>query len=249
MDKGQTINVPGIIKLVKSKQGVLVESGKSAAPQNAPSGFKMYKAIQDEKSYHRKVQARNNSVRKYLEESCQMEDQRSILPGQMIMFDYFEPKMKDELEYYDAKPVTIFFNIIETPLGRRVLGFNLHYYPPRIRWFILDRIFEIFKPLYSRNWNQSLSKELYGFDYRFFMEQLEEQGLSFGVRMYDPELMKRIKPIPVNLWPKAAYTEGMFRKRTRDQILHYWQNEYFNIKKRMALNNGSKKLRTKTNII
>ena len=56
------------------------------------------------------------------------------------MFDYFEPATEEDLEYYDAMPCTIFFGIIKTEEGPRVMGFNNHYYPPKIRF---KKIFDL----------------------------------------------------------------------------------------------------------
>ena len=40
-----------------------------------------------------------------------------------------------------------------------------------------------------------------------------------------PNLMGKIVPIPAADWPKAVFTEGHFRKETREQILNYWKNK------------------------
>ena len=57
-----------------------------------------------------------------------------LLPGQIVMFGYSEPKFKEELEYYDKTPLTLFIGITRTNNGDiREIGLNLHYYPPRIR--------------------------------------------------------------------------------------------------------------------
>ena len=71
-----------------------------------------------------------------------------------------------------------------------------------------------------------MSKKIAGMNYQLLLEQLESQGLTFGVRMYDPKLMAKIIPIKFKDWSKAALTEGVFKKRTRDAIMNYWQNEF-----------------------
>ena len=141
----------------------------------------------------------------------------------MVSFDYFEPKTKEDLEYYDAMPVTIFFSVVQTKHGKRILGFNIHYYPPKIRRRIMDRIFRIYRPVYVKYFTQSLEKEIDAFDYRYIIEELNKVGLGFGVRMYIPSLCHRIRQIPPNMWKVAAYTEGKFKKRTRRQIMKFWE--------------------------
>ena len=226
----KTIDSEKIIKLLKEAQGVKTESEQNET--EAPKGYSLIKAIREEKEYKSNVNRRDKKSRSILEKDNKTKNASVILPGQMIMFDYFEPKTKDELKYYDAQPVTIFFNVINTPLGRRVLGFNIHYYPPQVRWQIMDRIYVIFKPIYDKSWGKPLEKKIGGINYALLIEQLESQGLAFGVRMYDPSLMARITPIQFKDWSKAALTEGSFKKRTREAIMNYWSQAFGKKKKK-----------------
>ena len=185
--------------------------------------YSLIKAIQQEKEYKHNVLQRDTAVRKFLINECKVTNSRDVIPGQLISFNYFKPKYKDELEYYDAMPMTIFFGVFESKEGRRVLGFNLHYYPPRIRYKIMNRILEIWKPMYFKAWNEGLKKDLNYFNYVWLTEQLEKIGLSFGVRMYIPELITQIRVVPPKFWSKAVFTEGVFKKKTRQIILNYWK--------------------------
>lgn len=197
----------------------------------APKDFNMYKAIQGEKDYKSNVKRRDVNSRKYLAENCKIHGNKSILPGQLILFDYFEPATKDKLEYYDAMPCTIFFGIVNTKNGKRVIGFNIHYYPPRIRFQLMNRIYEIFKPIYSKQFDTVLTEEMSYFNYKMLISQLQKAKLDFGIREYIPNLMARVTPIPVSNWPKAVLTEGHFKKETREQILNYWKNKLEGIEK------------------
>lgn len=191
----------------------------------APKNFNMLEAIRKEKNYKNDVARRDVNCRKYIEENLDVLSEKSIFPGQLIMFDYFEPKTKEQLKYYDAKPCTIFFGVIKTPDGPRVIGFNIHYYPPRIRYRLMNRIYEIFKPDYSTNFNYPLESQIMYFNYKQLVDQLKKAQLDFGIREYIPKLMNNIVPIPTAVWPKAVLTEGHFKKETREQILHYWKNK------------------------
>lgn len=206
-------------------------------PQKPPKEYQLIKAIRGKKQkniegepslYKANVKRRDARVRKYVEENVEKENIRAVLPGQLIMFDYFYPKTEEQLEYYDAMPCTIFFGIRKTELGKRVIGFNLHYYPPRIRYMVMDRIFDIFKPFYLQNWDKSLNNEIPDFNFKMIMKQLERAKLDFGIRQYIPELMRQIRPIPPKDWQKAVFTEGRFKKQTRDQILKYWTDKMAN---------------------
>lgn len=197
-----------------------VISKKDKAPQN----FDLLKSIKKEKAYKEDVKKRDADVRDWITENYKPKTKGTVLPGQMIMFNYFEPKTKEELEFYDAMPCCLFFNTFNTKEGeKRVLAFNIHYYPPKIRYIIVDRIFSIFKPLYMKSWDEPLKNGMSYMQYKMLMEQLEDQGLAFGVREYIPNLMHSIRPIAPKDWNKVVFTEGKFRKRTREQILNYWQ--------------------------
>ena len=190
----------------------------------APKNYSLLKSIRREKVFKNNVVTRDVKVRKWVDENVKTRTKGTIVPGQLIMFNYFEPALKEELEYYDAMPCTIFFNTFRTQSGElRVLGFNLHYYPPKMRFIILDRIFSIFQPLYEKSWDQPLKAGLTFIQYKMLMEQLNDQGLGFGTREYIPTLMHKIKPIPPKDWQKAVLTEGRFKKRTREQIMKYWR--------------------------
>lgn len=201
------------------------------AANKAPKDFDMLKAIREEKDYKSNIQRRDINSRKFVEENYSVGGKPSIMPGQLIMFNYLEPATKEQLEYYDAMPCTIFFGIVNTKNGKRVIGFNIHYYPPRIRYQLMNRIYEIFKPIYSKHFNEPLNSEMDYFNYKMLISQLQKAKLDFGIREYIPNLMGKIIPIPVSGWPKAVLTEGHFKKQTREAILNYWKNKSEGIEK------------------
>lgn len=202
--------------------------------------FQLIKAIRGQKQksiegeaslYKANVKARNTRVRKFVDENLATQNRSAIFPGQLVMFNYFQPKTKEQLKYYDAMPCTIFFGIVKTQEGPRVIGFNIHYYPPKIRFEIMDRIFDIFKPFYLESWNSSLQQEISDFNYKMIIRQLQKAKLDFGIREYIPQLMHKITPIPPKYWQKAVFTEGAFKKESREQILNYWKNKSIDVVK------------------
>lgn len=203
-------------------------------PKKMPRNYSLIRAIHKDRLYKSNIKTRDKYARKFIESYFDIPEKRisasNISPGQLIMFDYLEPKTEEELEYYDARPCTIFFGNFETENGTRVIGFNLHYFPPKYRWQILDRILEIFRPVYKKMWTQNIKKSMPYFTYRFLFYQIQAAKLDFGVRMYIPELISNIIPIPASGWEKASLTEGVFRKRTRDAIMNYWKNKHKNTK-------------------
>ncbi len=192
--------------------------------EKMPKDFSLIKAIRSDKLHKANVKRRDTVARKYVDEHIEARGPKTLIPGQLVMFNYFEPKTQEQLEYYDAMPCVIFFNIVKNKKGeKRVLGFNLHYYPPKIRFNVMDRIMEIFKNVYKESWNKELDKEVSYFHYEMLIYQLQKAKLDFGVRMYIPNLIDRIQPIPPKDWQKAVFTEGRFKKRTREAIMAYWK--------------------------
>lgn len=230
-----------IIKAIQEEKQRIIQSvlessssskSKGKGGEKPPKNFSLYKAIRGEKQgnnegeaslYKANTERRDKSVRKFVDEHVERSTNKAAIPGQLLMFDYFEPKTKEDLEYYDAMPCTIFFNIVKTKDGPRVLGFNLHYYPPSLRFQIMSRIFEIFRPIYEGSWNNPIQSEISGFDYNTIIKLLQKENLEFGVRMYIPNLMHRITPIPPKYYQKAVFTEGHFKQQTRAQIFNFWK--------------------------
>lgn len=219
---------------------------KNTKVKKPDRNFQLIKAIQGkpqknndgEASLHKaNIQKRDTRVRKLVENEIKPTNSAKIFPGQLVMFNYFTPKTQEQLQYYDAMPCTIFFGIVKTKEGPRVIGFNLHYYPPKIRYQVIDRIFEIFKPLYLDSWDKALQEEMPDFNYKMLIRQLQKAKLDFGIREYIPNLMHKITPIPPMYWQKAVFTEGHFKKETRAQILNYWKNKSMGIEKKPQTGN------------
>lgn len=217
--------------LVKSKNDKKLESKgkigkkyKLTLEAECNKSYSLAKDIQRCPLSKKDPKAADDIARDYIAETLKTQTANKVLPGQLVSFDYFEPKTKEDLEYYDAMPVTIFFGVVNAKEGKRILGFNIHYYPPKIRRGIMDKIFKIYRPVYAKYFTQSLDKEVDAFDYKYIISELDKVGLAFGVRMYIPSLCHQVRQIPPNMWKIAAYTEGKFKKRTREQIMKFWEN-------------------------
>ena len=192
-------------------------------PQSAGPQYSLLEEIKKSPYYGETHTARNDArARAFVEEHCPIIGSGRIVPGQLILFKYFEPKTKEDLEYWDSSPQTIFFNVINTQQGKRVLGFNIHYYPPKMRYQIMDTIFNIYKPMLSKYFKEGNKSSIDAFDYRYLVDSLEKAGLGFGVREYIPNLIKEVRVVPPQMWHVAVFTEGWFKKQTRTAIMRYW---------------------------
>ena len=191
--------------------------------------FNLLKDIKKNKLY--KASGDRDKKARQIIESYKKSDKNAIIsknnitPGQLVTFKYLAPKTKDELDYYDASPCSIFFGIFNSSLGKRVLAFNIHYFPPAVRYRIMNRIYEMYKPIYRKYFANGLNKELDGFDYQYIMDALDKYNLTFAVRMYIPSLIGDTCIVPPKLWSTAVFTEGWFKKETRSRIMQFFQKD------------------------
>ena len=146
-----------------------------------------------------------------------------MLPGMIAVFGYRQPKMKNELLYYDATPCVIFFGITRTNEGTiREIGFNLHYFPPFTRARILEIVYSVFKQYYIKYFNEVPKRPNKMVNYNVLRKMLSRYGIEFGLRMYIPMLRSKTYILPTRLVPTAAYTEGHFNGATLGAIRKYW---------------------------
>ena len=148
-----------------------------------------------------------------------------LLPGQVVLFHYAEPKFKEELEYYDRTPFTLFLGITRTKDGNiREVGLNLHYFPPFARARILNHTYEVFKPYFDKNFNDVTGKPNTFISYKQLKHLMRTNlKIAFGIKMYIPVLRQASWVIPTRLLSTAMYTEGHFSKASLQQIFHFWR--------------------------
>lgn len=148
-----------------------------------------------------------------------------LLPGQVVLFHYAEPKFKEELEYYDRTPFTLFLGITRTKDGNiREVGLNLHFFPPFARARILTHTYNVFKPYFDKNFNDVTGKPNTFISYDRLKHLMKNNlKIAFGIRMYIPVLRQASWVIPTRLLSTAIFTEGHFSKASLQQIYHFWR--------------------------
>ena len=148
-----------------------------------------------------------------------------LLPGQIVLFHYSQPKFKEELEYYDATPLTLFCGITRTDNGDiREIGINLHYYPPFTRLRIINAVYEHFKPFFDKNFNEVTGKPNTWISYSAVKRLAKSSSkIGFGIKMYIPVLRGASYVLPTRHIPTACFTEGHFSNATLQQIFHFWR--------------------------
>ena len=186
--------------------------------------FNLSESIDDHILEHRPTLIRSKEAYKQIiAESTKTS--KYMLPGNMYMFYYSEPKLKEELKYYDRTPLILSLGIMRTNDNNiREIGLNLHYYPPFARKKILTHTYEIFKPWFNNQFNQPVHKPSNFISYKALNKLLKNNlKIAFGIKMYVPMLRGYTYQIPTRLFSTAFYTEGHFSKATLSQIFSFWR--------------------------
>ena len=186
--------------------------------------FRMDEAIQNHPLRRRPTNIRSKIAYQEILRNCK-ETNRYLLPGQVAIFSYSEPKFKEDLEYYDKTPFVLYFGLTRTKDDViREIGLNLHYYPPHTRMNILNSAYEIFKDYFEQSFNEPIHKPNTYINWKALKHTLSRHNkIAFGVKMYVPVLRNRTLLVPTRLLPTAFHTEGHFSKATLQQIFHFWR--------------------------
>ena len=186
--------------------------------------FRMDEAITNHPLYSRPITIRSKLAYKELINNMKSTS-KYLLPGTVCLFEYMEPKYKEELEYYDRTPLVLFFGITRTNDGNiREVGLNLHYYPPFTRARILSNVYRLWKGYFGDNFNKDTHKVNPGISYAVLKRLMRRDAkIAFGVKMYIPTLRANSYVLPTRLIPTAFFTEGNFSKATRAQVRSFWR--------------------------
>lgn len=209
---------------IKNKKYTLFELDRFIYDAESIENFRMDEAIQDHPLSRRPTNMRSklaySEIMKLVKPTT-----KYLLPGQIVVFGYSEPKFKEDLEYYDKTPFTIFLGITRTNEGTiREVGLNLHYYPPRIRSRILTTTYNVFKYHFQKHFNDATDKPVGFINYKALKHIMRSNTkIGFGIKMYIPVLRGKSYVLPTRLLPTAFYTEGHFSKATLAQIQKYWR--------------------------
>ena len=209
---------------IKNKKYTLFELDRFIYDAESIENFRMDEAIQDHPLSRRPTNMRSklaySEIMKLVKPTT-----KYLLPGQIVVFGYSEPKFRESLDYYDKTPFVIFLGITRTNEGNiREVGLNLHYYPPRIRSRILTTTYNVFKYHFQKHFNDTTDKPAGFINYKALKHIMRSNTkIGFGIKMYIPVLRGKSYVLPTRLLPTAFYTEGHFSKATLAQIQKYWR--------------------------
>ena len=209
---------------IKNKKYTLFELDRFIYDAESIENFRMDEAIQDHPLSRRPTNMRSKLAYSEIMKLVKPTN-KYLLPGQIVVFGYSEPKFREALDYYDKTPFVIFLGITRTNEGNiREVGLNLHYYPPRIRSRILTTTYNVFKSHFQKHFNDSPDKPAGFINYKALKHIMRSNTkIGFGIKMYIPVLRGKSYVLPTRLLPTAFYTEGHFSKATLAQIQKYWR--------------------------
>lgn len=190
-----------------------------------PKTYSLLKEIREDALYKAHVDRRDARARKIINEHGIPVGPGKLIAGNLYLMEYFYPKTEAQLDYYDAMPCSIIFGKFKTKKGEpRVLAFSIHYFPPRIRFQVMNKVMEIYQNIYKGSWKKGLGKDLSFLEYQQLLYLLKKAKLEFAVHEYIPKLIGDCILVPPSLWHIAVFTEGRFKKQTREAILRHWAN-------------------------
>lgn len=148
-----------------------------------------------------------------------------LLPGQLCVFEYLEPKYKEDLDFYDRTPLVLFLGITRTNDGNiREVGLNLHLFPPFTRAKILNKTYQSFKPYFQKYFNEASNKPNTVISWDALKHIMKTNSkIAFGIRMYIPVLRSKSYVLPTKYISTAFFTEGHFSRATLQQVFRFWR--------------------------
>ena len=206
------------------KNETLQDLSKKIYSDDEIKDFKLDEAIDNNPLKNRPILIRSKLAYKEIFKNTKGTT-KYMLPGNIYMFFYQEPKYKEELEYYDATPMIISLGLVRTKDNViREIGLNLHYYPPFARERILNHTYNVFKPWFDKQFNNPVHKPSKFISYQRLKRIMNRNmKLAFGIKMYIPVLRGATYQIPTRLLPIGYFTEGHFAKATLPQIYKFWR--------------------------
>lgn len=190
-----------------------------------PKTYSLLKEIREDVLYKAHVDRRDARARKIIDQYGIPVGPGKLIAGNLYLMEYFYPKTEAQLEYYDAMPCSIIFGKFKTKKGEpRILAFSIHYFPPKVRFQVMNKVMEIYQNIYKGDWKTGLGKDLSFLQYQQLLYLLQKAKLEFAVHEYIPKLIGDCILVPPSLWHIAVFTEGRFKKQTRQAIMNHWKN-------------------------
>jgi len=165
-----------------------------------------------------------------------------LIPGRIFTFDY-DPLYKDELDFYDKRPVMLCLKAYKHKGTKNNLqmGINLNFIPAEMRIFILEGVWKIFKQIIERELkerdptveNVGRIKLLFPKNYDVFevldyiLEIVGKTNWKFAIRQYIWERIDNAKWIDWEDWGliPLLHSKDLVGVSERKLIKLYWKDK------------------------
>ena len=130
-----------------------------------------------------------------------------LQPGKIYIFKYL-PTNGDRYAYWDMHPIVFALGKMPASQGFMNVGINISWYPPAARKYIIEKIRQIYKPMYDsaikKAGMKAKDQKSVEIDLYALKTALDQYGLSFAIRNYLPGNVKSPKVcIAYEHWDKA----------------------------------------------
>jgi len=143
---------------------------------------------------------------------------RSFFVGRVYLFDY-DPIMKDVLDFYDKRPISLILSQRDLPEKNSVLfvGLNLHYIPGAMRVWILNLYYGMYRSVFDaeeklmKNNKKYIPATLFSqnFDlsesFRTTLRMILGRKYEIAIRAYRIEKATNIRMIEMEDWYKIGF--------------------------------------------
>ena len=142
----------------------------------------------------------------------------SIMEGEMLFFGY-NPRMKDELPFWDAFPLMILLH----KRGNNILGLNLHYLSPTVRAAFLNNML---KNVTNSNYVHN-PPSYFNATYPWLKAAAKLKPFRAAIKMYYlSNIVSKVNVIPSNEWQITTFMPlDKFKKASREDVWK-WANKY-----------------------
>ena len=139
--------------------------------------------------------------------------------GDMIMY-FYDPKMKNELPYYDKFPLTILIQ----PTKGGFQGLNLHYLSPKVRALFLDRLMDLAPK------NVTDSTRLARLRYNTIKGANKYKEFRPCFKQYLMSQVKsRIVRVPMTDWEIAVFMPTQQFKKVKDESVWRYSRDAYKV--------------------
>jgi hypothetical protein len=125
--------------------------------------------------------------------------------GHLYMFDYTDPKYKNELAFFDTQPLVLCLGHVkgvDTPYNN--MGVNLHLLPPKVRRMVLFEVWQMYSNAFRKNLYTDNVKDV-EVEWSLIKKPLDKYGIDFAIRSYIPIRQNNIIAFKQEDWSKAIW--------------------------------------------